>query len=616
MKTKTLLIGATAVFAVACTTTDPFSIGDTTGTGTTVPGVSGGTTGGSSSNDSDVPDYDSQIYSYDYQTATDGGNDVVGTDEDIYWEANEFKNTVKIVYSGTAATVTTSNSNILCTVNGAHVVVDMLTNTVSGVQINVSGQSSNGSLKIYGGNKFLLNLNGVELTSQIGPAINNQCKKRMFVNLAEGSVNTLEDVASYSDDPYYVSGSSSSSEDRKGCLFSEGNLIFSGEGSLIVAGKQKHGIASDGYMYMRPGVTIAVTEAAKNAIHIKGDDSDDIGIIIAGGLIYTLTESEAGKGLKTDYHIEIQGGELDLNTTGAAIYDSDEKDTSSAAGMKADGNITISGGNITIKSTGKGGKGINADGNFSMTGGNATIVTTGGKFVYTSSLTSSPKGVKADGKITIDNGVLDIYVVGVSDGSEGLESKSSITVNGGDIYVYAYDDAINASSSMIFNGGRVYAYAINNDGIDSNGTMTFNGGLVISTSTGTPEEPFDCDRTENLKVNGGTLIGIGGTSQSPSSSSSQRTVICSGLQLVKGTKISILNSSSSPIMTYTVPRSFNGGTLFFSSSDLTTGSYTLSSGGTISGYSDSWNGWYGGGSWSGGSTLSSFNVSSTVNTVR
>lgn len=119
----------------------------------------------------------------------------------------------------------------------------MLTNSVSGVEITVSGKSDNGSLKIYGEKKTLLNLNGIELTSLIGPAINNQCKKRLFVNLASGTENKLTDATKYSDDHYYLNGNTSDSEDRKGCLFSEGNLIFSGTGSLIVAGKKKHGIA-------------------------------------------------------------------------------------------------------------------------------------------------------------------------------------------------------------------------------------------------------------------------------------------------------------------------------------------------------------------------------------
>ncbi|MDE5794191.1 MAG: carbohydrate-binding domain-containing protein [Muribaculaceae bacterium] len=609
---KTILTIASVLALASCSTNEPVfpDMPPEWGNGPGMPGNPG-------NDDGNMPDFDTQILPYQGQTATDADKDIVGTDEDIYWEANKFKNKVNVSYSGENATVETDCSDIISIVNGSHVVIDMLTNSVSGVEINVSGKSDNGSLKIYGEKKTLLNLNGVELTSQSGPAINNQCKKRLFVNLASGTENKLTDATKYSDDYYYLNGNSSESEDRKGCFFSEGNLIFSGTGSLIVAGKNKHGIASDGYMYVRPGVTIAVTEAAKNAIHIKGDKTDDIGVIIAGGLIYTLSESEAGKGIKTDYHVEIMGGQLDLNTKGDAIYDTDENDTSSAAGIKTDGNVIISGGTISIKSSGTGGKGINADGDLNITGGETTVVTTGGKYIYNAALDldSSPKGIKADGNITIEDGTVNIMVTGVSDGSEGLESKSDLTVNGGNIFVYAYDDAINAAKSITINGGHVYAYAINNDGIDSNGTMTFNGGVTISNGSSAPEEAFDCDRSNDFKVNGGTLIGIAGAAISPASSSDQKTLIYNGLQFVKGQTIAILGEDGKPIMTFDLPRSING-SLFFSSKDLNEGAtYQISSNGKLTGAYDKWNGWQDGGVWSDGTSIGSFTIKGTITTI-
>lgn len=89
---------------------------------------------------------------------------------------------------------------------------------------------------------------------------------------------------------------------------------------------------------------------------------------------------------------------------------------------------------------------MNVDGTLQMDGGTMTVTTTGGKYIYDEALdlTSSPKGVKADGDIIINGGELNISVTGVSDGSEGLESKSTITINDGKIYIYAYDDAMNA----------------------------------------------------------------------------------------------------------------------------------------------------------------------------
>ncbi|MCF0159441.1 MAG: carbohydrate-binding domain-containing protein, partial [Bacteroidaceae bacterium] len=474
--------------------------------------------------DTVMPDIDATIYTYNGQKATDAASDVVGNDKDFYHEKNNFSTQVVVEYNGNNATATTSSPDIICLIEDAHVVVDMLTHSVQNVNIILRGQTENGSLKIYGEKKFMLTLEGVDITSQNGPAINSQCKKRMFVHLVEGTVNSLKDNASYADDFYYMDSVSAKDEDRKGCFFSEGNLIFSGTGVLKVAGLKKHGIATDGYFWMRPGVTIAVTEAQKNAIHVKGDMEDGIGVTINGGLLYTNVKSEAGKGIKCDQMVDINGGELQLNTTGISVYDEEEEDTSSPSCIKADGNVSIRNGKLTLKSTGTGGKGISTDANLYISGGETTITTTGGKYTYSTELTSSPKGIKADGDILISGGKVNICVTGKSDGSEGLESKANLTISDGDICIYAYDDAINAAESITINGGMVYAHSVNNDGIDSNGTLTINGGTVIASGTNVPDGSFDSDDSKNFVVNGGTLIGIGGACTTPSNESKQNSL--------------------------------------------------------------------------------------------
>lgn len=604
MKTRTLtFISAAVCLLAACGTNNPDFPGDwPTGDN---PGSLPGT--GTGTDNTEAPTFDSTIYPYDGQTAADASADVVGTDADLYHELNDFSTKVEITYSGSTATVSTASQAVLYSVDGAHVTVDLLTNSVKNVNLVLKGASDDGSLKVYGEKKTLLTLNGVDLTSKRGPAINNQCKKRMFVQVADGTVNSLADVADYAAD--------NSGEDRKGCFFSEGNLIFSGRGVLKVAGKYRHGIATDGYFYMRPGVTIAVTEAAKNAVHVKGDSGDAIGVVIAGGLLYTNTSSDAGKGIKCDLTVRVAGGQLQLNTSGTAIYNADDADTSSAAGIKADGNIYIEGGTLTLKATGKGGKGISTDSDLFISGGTTTITTTGGKYYYTNSMTSSPKGVKADGNITVSGGDLNISVTGVSDGSEGLESKANLTVSGGNIYVYAYDDAINAGTAYVQTGGRVFCHAVNNDGLDSNGTLSISGGLVIASGTRSPEEAFDADNSQNFTVTGGTLIGIGGNATAPGSRSTQNTLLYGGLTAAKGSNIAVLDSDGNIVVAYKLHRDMSGYALTVSSPGLAKGSYTMNVGGTVDGASGCWNGYYSGGTWSGGSKAGSFTVSSSVTTV-
>lgn len=595
----------------ACTTgDDPFDPNDPDVPNYPDLGGDGGDDG-----NSDNPSFNNTIQPYDGQLANDRDKDIVGTDKDIYWEANNFSTKLTIVYSGNNVTINNPTTDIICYNEGAHVVVDMLTNSVSGVEIEISGTSNDGSLKVYGDKKYMLTLNGVSLTSTRGPAINSQCKKRIFVNVPDGTKNTLIDAATYKADIKYLNGGTVDTEDRKGCFFSEGHLIFSGYGLLQTGGKMKHGIVTDGYMLTRPGVTIAVTESVKNAIHVKGDTDDGIGVKIIGGLIYTNTSGSAGKGIKTDYNAEILGGQLDLNTSGAAIYDTTEKDTSSASGIKADGDIIISGGEISIISTGIGGKGINAEGNMTISGGSTTVVTTGKKYTYSSKYTSSPKGVKIDGDILISGGELNISSTGNSDSTEALESKKTITVTGGSVYAYAYDDAINAATDFTISGGRVYALALNNDGIDSNGTIHIKGGLAISVGASGVEESFDCDKSANLIITGGTAIGVAGGSLTPCSSSTQRTVVYNRLSGTKDKTLAILDSSGTPIMTFLMPKTLSSMSLIYTSPLLKSGSYTVSSGGTVTGTTDSWNGWTTGGTWSGGSSLGSFTSNSIITTV-
>ncbi len=565
---------------VACTTTngwkeDPF-LPD-------IPEMPDGDMGGTNEDGSvNAPEMDYTISEWDGEKADDASADVVGVEEDFYWEANKFSTKVYVTYAGKSATVACDNEDVIADVQDAYVTLDLLTNSVKNVEVILSGKSTDGALKVYGEKKFKLTLDGVELTSTRGPAVNSQCKKRIFVHLSEGKTNRFTDAASYKDDTYYMAGANPDDEDRKGCFFAEGNLIFSGTGVLEVNGLKKHGVVTDGYFWMRPGVTIVVPQAAKNAIHVKGDEDDAIGVVINGGLIYANIASTAGKGIKTDLDVVVNGGKLLLNTSGGSEYDDEEADTSSPACIKTDGNVTINGGTLTLKSTGEGGKGLNVDGTLAITGGVVTVTTTGGKYIYNAAkdLTASPKGVKADGNITIDGGVLNISVTGKSDGSEGLESKAGITINDGEVSVYAYDDAMNAAGDVTINGGKVYCYAVNNDGIDSNGTLNLNGGTVTVSGSGAPESGFDCDRSQWFMVRGGVLVGTGGSSVSPSTSSMQNTVIYNGISAKEGAKLAILNSSDKTVLDYALPRTLNGMSLFFSSPDLVKGTYTVKLDGT------------------------------------
>ncbi len=560
-----------------------------------------------------TPEISTDENGYDGLTATDKEADTVIAGDETYWENQEFLTTVTVTYSGNSAVVTSTGNAVKHYIIGADVAIDLT--DAGAAEIIASGKSDDGQLKVYGNSDVKLTLKGLELTSAKSAAINIQNKKILYLHLEEGTTNVICDAESQSDESYYPEGVVADDEKRNGAIYCKGSVVVSGSGILSLTGKKKHGISVKSSLTIRPGVTLAINDVKDNCVKAEG-------ITVLGGYLWAKTSADAGKCLSSDADVTVKGGQLKLYTSGGSVYEEDENDTSSPAGVKADGNIYIYNGEMLCISTGEGGKGLNADGGITMDDGIVNVVTSGGKYVYNAALDldSSPKGVKADGEITINGGLLNIQVTGRSDGSEGLESKSKITVNGGEVFVYAYDDAINVGGDspvgMEINGGKIFAFADNNDGIDSNGKLWVNGGLVIASGSGAPEEGLDCDRSQNFIVTGGTLIGTGGAAISTSSSSTQRSVIYNGVQAKTGELFVITDAEGNPVLKYELPRTINGMSLFFSSPDIKSGgTYTVYSGGSLSGNSVNWNGWFEDGTYTAGTELGTFTSSSLTTTV-
>lgn len=516
------------------------------------------------------------------------GSESIPEDDDDFVENSSFSKSVVISYDGTSATVSGLVDGVTATVNGADVIIN---STIKAVEYTLSGTTTNGSFKIYSSNKFKLTLNGTNITSTTGAAINIQSTKRVFIVIADGTTNSLTDASSYT---ATVTG-----EDMKACLFSEAQIAFSGSGKLSVKGNYKHAICCDDYIRMRKNTNITVTGAASDGIHVNdyfiqeggtlkitssgdGIDVENEKIDINGGQLYITTSGAAKKGMKCGANININGGTLIINTSGSGEYDSDEKDISSCACIKCDSNFVFKNATAAITSTGAAGKGISVDGTATFESGTLIVKTTGKQYIY-QNLDSSPKGIKAEGDLTINGGEIKVVCSG-GEGSEGIESKSNLTINDGTIEAECYDDCINAASSISVNGGKIYCYSSNNDAMDSNGTLSFTGGLTICSGTTTPEEGIDCDQN-NFSIKGGIVIGVGGASSTPTANSCTQRSVLYGTSASEKALISIVNSSSKALMTYDIPRNYSQQmTMLYSSPDLAANqSYTFCAGGVISG---------------------------------
>ena len=152
-------------------------------------------------------------------------------------------------------------------------------------------------------------------------------------------------------------------------------------------------------------------------------------------------------------------------------------------------------------------------------GGSVYVVTEGGQYKSNND-TSSPKGIKADGNINISGGTIWVRTNGYN--GEGIETKSTMNITGGQVACYAYDDAINSKSDMTISGGYVYAQGKNNDGLDANGNMYIKGGLIYTICSGTPEVAIDANTEggKKLYLTGGTVVAVGGLESGSSLSQS------------------------------------------------------------------------------------------------
>lgn len=487
----------------------------------------------------------------------------VDTNDDDYIENTTFDKTITVTFSQSGNASVSGDENGIVSINGNDVIATNNTDQV--IKYVLTGETSDGFFKLYSTKKQAIVLNSVSITNPDGAAINNQSKKRTFIVLNDGTKNYLTDGANYSD--------ATDSEDMKGCFFSEGQLIFSGSGYLEVDANCKAGIRSDDYVRTMPKANIWVDASSGNGI--RGNEA----VILTGGVVNINVTGTADKGISTDGEVRIEGGRTTIFTSGGYEYDSDENDYSACSGIKADSVININGGELNIKSTGTGGKGLNCDDEININDGVVRIITTG-KRQKDSKGSVSPKGIKADGKINVSGGQTQVRLEGTGDGTEGIESKSEIHIEAGTVESYSYDDAINSAGNLYIDGGYVYARSYNNDAIDANKNLYINGGVVIAEGASGAECGLDAAEQYKAYINGGTVIAIGGGMQAIDSSSKQASIAISASM---GMKVGILDGSKA-ILAYTTPSSNCGTALMISSPSFKSGSsYTLRAGCEVSG---------------------------------
>ena len=317
--------------------------------------------------------------------------------------------TLFIYYEGQTATVFPQRvGGITTEVNGAAVTLTNA-NTDREMTFVLNGESDEGNFTYNGEYKACIRLDGLNLKSRTGAALDIKCGKRIALELAEGTNNYLEDAAD--------------SLGQKAALYCKGHLEVSKGGTLTVKSNVTHAIKTKEYMLVKSSTgSITVTGAAGDGIHagqyfkmngstvtvsgVKGDgiqaeatqegDEDDGQVIlrggtlnvsvaerdvsaiksdslmsITGGNITITTTGDGDKGIKSKADLNISGGELSFTQSGQYIVE--DNDPGYVTSIKSDGNLTVSGGSIVIENTGEAGKGLSADGDITINETDASL---------------------------------------------------------------------------------------------------------------------------------------------------------------------------------------------------------------------------------------------------
>lgn len=286
-----------------------------------------------------------------------------------------------------------------------------------------------------------------------------------------------------------------------------------------------------------------------------------------------MNNSSSNSGNNPDMKGNFGGGNRAANgIPGNNSSGNSSKKSYSTKGIKAESEINISGAAINISSTDDGIH-ANSDSGVLETGedGKGIISISGG----TITISTGDDGIHADKELNITDGYINVLT-----SYEGLEAIT-ININGGQSFVYAADDGINActgdgTSTPLINitGGYVDVTtgSGDTDGIDSNGSYTQSGGMVLvkgGSSSGQVSGSIDVDG--NITITGGTCVALGGICETPVNS--VNAYVFSSVSFNAGS-YSVKDSSGNEIISFTLNNSYSNG--WICTSALTTNTeYTL-----------------------------------------
>lgn len=405
----------------------------------------------------------------------------------------------------------------------------------------------------------------------------------------------------------------------------------------------------DGSLWIQGG-SFQIKCTASDASGLKADSNLTINEEKSTPLVHIIMSGEGSKGMKASDTVSILAGDINVSNSGGVLKEGTDQQTAKC--ISADKAVCLTGGSITLSTTGVGGKCVKSDGTFTMgdqqTGQGPTLKasTTGGSSASNAPASeeysqgpafrpgdgwpggpghgnegqnggSSAKVIKAMGAITIYGG--ESTITTLSSGAEGIESKKSISIEGGRHYIKTYDDAINCSGSIAFNDGITVCCSTGNDAVDSNygrsGAIVIGDGTIFTYSMrGGAEMGFDCDGNSYIQIKGkGIAISAGGNQGGSSSSTLSNAAqgyafLTSQVSYQTGRYYTLSDSSGKALVTYSFEGNVSSSCSLITATGMIKGStYTIKYGTSApTDATDSFHGLYIGGTAKATSNVTSF----------
>ena len=343
-------------------------------------------------------------YSVDWNDETYTVSITTDNDEDESWKDNK---------------VSVDMSTLSVSGDGASVSDNTLTISKGGVY-TLSGKNSDASIVISTDDKVKLKLNGVNITSSGAPVIYVENADKLYIDTEDGTDNSLVSTAA-----------------DTAAIRSKDNLKIKGGGTLNITSADNGIKCSDNLKIEGGNINI---DAKADGINVN-----DTFEMTDGNLKITAV----GDGIDSSSIANISGGTIDITTNGTPTETSQTEQSSdkqnrpktpfgesssvefetSSKGIKADWMIKLSGGKINVNSADHA---IHCTSDIETDGANLTLAS------------QYKKGISAHGSITIDGADTSIDV---TKSTEGIEGKTKLTINNGNIKINSTDDGLNAGTS-------------------------------------------------------------------------------------------------------------------------------------------------------------------------